>query len=147
MAAINDSDPMRMPSLDRDFWELRSGEEAHRLNPKTFWIPSADERQNLRRGQAARLIFDIQVELDGDPVVQGERMWVIVSERVGETYIGILDNKPASFEPADDVYLCFGAEIPFRAEHVIDIGDPPADYVEWQLGQVPERRWPREEAV
>jgi hypothetical protein len=42
------------------------------------------------------------------------------------------------------VYLCFGAEIPFRAEHVIDIDDPPTEHVEWQLGQSPERRWPRD---
>ncbi len=59
-------------------------------------------------------------------------------------YIGILDNIPATFDPSDSTYLCFGAEIPFGPEHVIDIGDPPADYVEWQLRQKPERVWPRE---
>ena len=113
------------------------------MNPDTFWIPSRNDRENLRRGQAAKLVFDIETDDAGKVVVGGERMWVIVAEKHEDTYIGILDNQPASVEPGETVYLCFGAEIPFRAEHVADIGDPPAEYVEWQLGQVPERHWPR----
>jgi hypothetical protein len=74
-------------------------------------------------------------------------MWVIVSERQDGYYIGLLDNQPASFEPSDDVYLCFGAEIPFSPEHVIDIADPPQEYVAWQLSQKPERIWPRDHHV
>jgi hypothetical protein len=42
------------------------------------------------------------------------------------------------------VYLCLGAEIPFLAEHVIDIDTPPQDYADWQLSQNPERIWPRQ---
>src|SRR5687768_992267 len=110
---------MRLPTLERDFWALRSGEESHCANPEKFWIPPAEERRNLKRGNGARLIFDIEVEdEDGSIVVNGERMWVIVAERVGKQYIGILDNKPATFEPSDSAYLCFGAEIPFGPEHV-----------------------------
>lgn len=136
---------MRLPTFEQDYWELRSGEEAHQEYPDTFWIPPLEQRQNLRRGQAVRLIFEIEGEEEnGDIAVQGERMWVIVSERYGDFYLGILDNQPASLEPSDNVYLCFGAEIPFLPEHVIDIGEPPKEYVEWQLGQEPERRWPRE---
>src|SRR3712207_3973726 len=105
---------MHLPSIEIDYWELRSGEEAHHAEPDTFWIPPLEARQNLQVGQAARLIFDIEIEDEpGKPVIQGERMWVIVSERHDDYYIGILDNQPASFEPLDDVYLCFGAEIPF----------------------------------
>ena len=134
---------MRLPDLQTHFWELRSAEESHRLHPDTFEIPTREARESLRRGQAAKLIFDIEVDDAGKIVVGGERMWVIVAEKVGDTYIGILDNEPATVEPGEGVYLCFGAEVPFRAEHVAGIGDPPTDYVEWQLGQVPERRWPR----
>src|SRR5215510_4632627 len=112
---------MRLPRLETDFWELRSAEESHRMNPDTFWIPAQSDRENLRRGQAARLIFDIETDDSGNIAVGGERMWVIVAEKHGDTYIGILDNQPATVEPADTVYLCFGAEVPFRAEHVIDI--------------------------
>ena len=135
---------MRLPALEKDFWQLCSGEESHRKHPDTFWIPPDRDRQALKRGQAAKLIFEIEVEEDGVPLVQRERMWVVVAERVGDLYIGILDNKPASFEPSDKVYLCFGAEVPFAAEHVIDIADPPEKHAEWQLSQGPERRWPRD---
>jgi len=136
---------MRLATFECDFWQLRSGEACHRENPKTFWIPSRWARNNLRRGQSARLIFDIEAEdEDGQMHVQGERMWVTVDERIGDFYIGLLENQPACQEPADNVYLCMGAEIPFLAEHVIDFADPPDDFIEWQLGQEPERRWPRE---
>ena len=136
---------MRLASFERDSWQLRSGEESHRAHPDRFWIPPLEQRQSLRRGQAAKLIFDIEAEEENGTVsVQGERMWVVVAEKVGDIYLGILDNQPACLERSDDVYLRFGAEVPFRAEHVIDIGDPPPEYVEWQLGQPPERRWPRE---
>ena len=134
---------MRLATFERDFWQLRSGEESHLKNPDSFWLPPLADRQNLRRGQAARLIFEIEGDDDGVVRVQGERMWVIVAERLGDTYVGILDNQPACLEPADNVYLRFGAEVPFRAEHVIDIAQPPAEYVEWQLGQPPERVWSR----
>jgi hypothetical protein len=137
---------MRLPTLARDFWQLRSAEQSHCDHPDTFWIPSLDRRESLRRGQAARLIFDIvgEDESTGATEVQGERMWVIVAERVGDAYIGILDNQPASIEPGESTYLCFGVEIPFLPKHVIDIADPPSEYAEWQLAQPPERRWPRD---
>jgi hypothetical protein len=137
---------MRLPSFERDFWQLRSAEQSHREHPDTFWIPPLERRQELKRGQSARLIFDVEGQDEDGPIeVQGERMWVIVAERVADAYIGILDNQPASIEPSESVYLCFGAEVPFLPEHVIDIGEPPADYVEWQLGQRPARRWPRDD--
>jgi hypothetical protein len=136
---------MRLPKLECDFWTLRSGEESHRAHPEQFWIPPLEARRNLRRGQAARLIFDIEAEDEhGHVVAGGERMWVIVAERVGDQYIGILDNEPACLEPSDTVYLCVGAEIPFAPEHVIDIADPPADYAERRLAREPRRVWPRE---
>jgi len=136
---------MRLPNIATDGWELRSGEAAHAKNPSSFWIPSLEERLNLRRGLGAKLIFDIESVNDSDELeVNGERMWVIVSEVHSDYFIGILDNKPASFDPSDEEYLVFGAEIPFRAEHVIDIGEPPEDYANWQLSQNPERLWPRE---
>jgi hypothetical protein len=137
---------MRLASLDRDFWQLRSAEQSLHEHPTSFRIPPLERRQDLRRGQAARLIFDIEGRNeDGEIEVQGERMWVIVAERCGDVYIGILDNQPASIEPSEDVYLCFGAEVPFFPEHVLDVGEPPVEYVEWQLGQPPARQWPRED--
>lgn len=135
---------MRLASREIDFWELRSGEVAHAANPESFWIPSLEHRQNLKRGQAVRLIFDIEsIDENDEVVIQGERMWLIVAEKTGDFYIGILDSQPASFKQTAIDYLCFGAEIPFLPEHVIDIADPPQEYAEWQLSQPPERKWPR----
>jgi len=136
---------MRLANRKDDFWELRSVEEAHRQHPDTFWIPPLEERQNLKRGQAVKLIFDIEFDNDGDVIVASERMWVTVAERIGSYYIGILNNQPASFEPSDDIYLCFGAEIPFAPEHIADIVDSLNEYSDWQLNQKPERIWPRED--
>lgn len=86
---------MRLSTSKTDLWELRSGELANSQNPNTFWIPPLEERQNMQRGQAVRLFFDIEVENEeGKLETVGERMRVIVSEKVGDTYIGILDNQP-----------------------------------------------------
>src|SRR5262245_9033588 len=139
---LDSGETVRLAELSRDFWELRSGEASARKSPDTFHLPPLEERKGLKRGQAAKLIFEVESEDEaGKRQIQGERMWVIVAERVGATYIGILDSQPASLVPGDDVYLCFGAEIPFLPEHVIEIASPPADYVEWQLSQAPERKW------
>jgi hypothetical protein len=135
---------MKFPSIEIDYWQLRSGEESQAKNPQTFEIPPLHERQNLKIGQAARLIFDIaSVDESGKVIVEGERMVVIVSECQPDYYIGILDHQPASFSSTDDEYLIFGAEIPFRAEHIIEILYPPEKYYKWQLSLKPERIWPR----
>src|SRR2546429_645708 len=103
---------VRLASFERDYWELRSAEEAPREHPDPFRIPPFAQRQSLKRGDAAKLIFEIEgYEDDGSVGVTGERIWVIVAERVGDAYIGILDSQPACLEPSAEVYLCFGAEI------------------------------------
>ncbi|MDA8019563.1 MAG: hypothetical protein MPN21_19135 [Thermoanaerobaculia bacterium] len=133
---------MRFASHEIDFWELRCAETSYAQHPETFWIPSESERNSARRGQAAKLIFEIEVaDETGKILIESERMWVVVSEIGDGFYIGILDNQPASIEPSDDVYLRFGAEVPFAARHIIEIADPPADYSAWQLEQPPEVRW------
>ena len=135
---------MRLANRKLDFWELRSGEASHKAHPDTFWIPPLADRQNLRRGQAAKLIFEIDAQReDGSREEAAERMWVIVAERVGDVYIGILDNQPAFVEAEGEFYLRRGAEVPFRAEHVVDIDDPPPDYAATRLREEPVGRWLR----
>ena len=135
---------MRQPSLEEDFWELESGEARHAASPDSFWIPDRVAREALQPGSAVKLLFRIQIEQpDGSVDVGVERMWVFVTERLADGFIGVLDNQPGSFPPDDDVYLVVGAEIPFAAEHVIDIGHPPAEYVEAMKTEVPTRQWPR----
>jgi hypothetical protein len=134
---------MRQPTIETDYWELRSAEASHAKYGDEFWIPPLEVRQTVKRGQAARLIFDIEVYNEGELEVVGERMWVIVKEKIGDTYIGVLDNQPACSDFEDDVYLCLGAEVPFMAEHIIDIDTPPQEHSDWQLSLAPERIWPR----
>ena len=50
---------------------------------------------------------------NGQVIRTGERMWVIVAERIGDIFIGILNSLPACMTPDDPAYLRFGAEIPF----------------------------------
>jgi hypothetical protein len=135
---------MRLASSEIDYWQLRSGVDSHKENPDKFWIPDEEKRINLKVGDAAKLIFDIEGENDdGSLEVVGERIYVIISEVIGEYYIGILDSQPSCIDPSDDFYLGFGVEVLFTAEHIIDIDRPPDDYIKWQLDQKPEKYWER----
>lgn len=135
---------MRLAALETDHWELESGEERHAGNPDSFWIPTRCEREQLQPGQAAKLLFCVEATMPDGPVEVGvERMWVFVTERVNGKYVGVLDNEPASLEADDDVYLVRGAEIPFGPEHVIDIAEPPPEYVEAMRAVLPTRTWQR----
>ncbi|MEL0659483.1 DUF2314 domain-containing protein [Psychromonas arctica] len=89
---------MRLASFDKDYWELRNGEKCHQESPESFWIPDLEKRNSLRRGDAAKLIFDIECDEDGKVIIQGERIFVIVSEIVGDMYMGILDSQPSCIE-------------------------------------------------
>ena len=134
---------VRLPSLDNDGWELESGEQRHAAAPTQFWIPSAADRNALTRGKAVKVIFLIEgLEEDGTTSVQGERMWLLVTGRRDGYYVGLLDNSPALVDGDDDFHLVRGAEIPFGPEHVIDIQDPPADYLAARLATPVARRWP-----
>jgi len=137
---------MRLPNLKDDFWELISAEMQHEKHPETFWIPTEAERHNVTRGQAVKLLFKVQLEDEDCEISYGvERMWLIVSDVICDYCIGILINEPSLFIPSENDYLCYGAEIPFLAEHIADIDDPPKEYSDWQLNQPPERIWPRED--
>ena len=82
------------------------------------------------------LATGVGVETDGSEIAPGEKVKVLggpLQDLVGECIEK--GNK--------DVYLCFGAEVCFSSEHVIEIARPPKEYIEWQLGLPPERLWPR----
>ena len=58
-------------------------------------------------------------------------MWVIVRRRVGDYYIGVLDNDPGL---AEGLTLRQGSEVLFAPEHISDIGHPPRSYVVEKYG-------------
>ena len=91
---------------------LDDGEVIHRDNPKSFFIPSRMQRENLLPGELVKLIFRITV----GPKTDIERMWVIVKARTDGAYVGTLDN-----DPFCTTELKSGHEIQFGPEHVIQI--------------------------
>lgn len=135
---------MRLPTIEKDFWALASGEARHAESPDSFWIPPLSERESLQIGQGVRLIFEIESETEGGTIDRGcERMWVVVSEIVPPYFIGRLNNQPAVVEEDSDFYLTRDAEVPFLPEHVIDIQQPPAAFTEALFSQAPRHVWPR----
>lgn len=88
---------------------LRSAEESHRENPRTFSIPRSDERKNLKVGDIVKMVFE-----PCQPEESAERMWIIVKKRTGKGYIGELNNQPATIDNLE-----LGDEFEFGPEHVI----------------------------
>ena len=116
----------RLPTLDADGWELESAERRHAAHPGTFWIPARQEREALRPGDGAKLLF----RLAGGT----ERMWVIVRQREGPWYVGVLDTTPAAAPDELPAALRRGTDVVFGPEHVADINTPPRQYVTDQYG-------------
>jgi hypothetical protein len=48
-------------------------------------------------------------------------MWVVVSWKVGEYYVGILQNQPACIPADGKFHLSPGAEVLFLPEHIVAI--------------------------
>lgn len=90
---------------------LESAEERHAESPETFWIPERTDRDSLQPGDCAKVIFKTYT---GDRI-SGERIWILVTGRVGDMYVGTLNNEPYIIGKR------FGDRVCFRAEHVIDI--------------------------
>lgn len=122
----------RLATIRTDRWELESAEDRHQRYGESFWIPPEDERRRLQPGKAVRLLFRIEAaQADGSPEVNVERMWAIVLGRVGDFYLAVLDSQPASIEPG---YLDRDTEFLFMPKHVIDIAEPPRDYLIERFG-------------
>jgi len=84
--------------------------------------------EHLRRGQAVKLAFEISERSGGTTI---ERMWVLVVERIGARYIGMLLNDPKTRPPNGD--LCERSRIVFTANDVLDVDEPPKAYVEERI--------------
>jgi hypothetical protein len=93
-------------------YTLDDGAQTHREFPDTFQIPAQAERESLRTGDLAKLIF--RIELDDE--VHVERMWVQVTGVRPESYAGVLRNDPYCTDE-----LRFGMPVEFHADHVIQI--------------------------
>jgi hypothetical protein len=131
---------MREPDLERDGWCLEDGEQLHGEAPDSFWLPGLCDRQSLQPGDLVKLIFRISVDDEEEPLAV-ERMWVIVREKVGDQYLGILDNNPYAISENEELWS--GVELPFSPRHVIDIY--PRDAAEGsEPVPLPSRSWDRD---
>jgi hypothetical protein len=126
------SGALRFTTVAEDGWALVSAEIRHRGHPESFRIPERTERENLKAGDAAKLLFDIETRGGGRVIDRGvDRMWVIVKRREGGNYVGVLDSNPGV---AEGLTLRPGTEVLFGAEHIVDIGHPPRSYVVARYG-------------
>lgn len=130
---------MREADLDVDGWCLEDGEARHREAPDTFWLPELERREALQPGDLAKLVFRISVDSEEQPVTV-ERMWVLVRERIGLHYLGVLANDPCSIEENDQLWR--GVEFPFEPRHVIDI-HLADEATRAKAADPPRRAWPR----
>lgn len=133
MASSPHDPPTRLARLSDDGWELESGEARQAAHPDTFLIPSREARENLKTGQAVKLLFRIEAQTEAGAMDLGvERMWAIVAGRLGEFFIGILENDPVTIDP--DPTLKAGMELLFQPEHVIAIEALPREYLRRKFG-------------
>ena len=94
----------------------------------TFWKPSDQLVALLNPGDHVKLIFELTAPGDGEP--SGERMWVLITERNQNDFVGRLDNEPRYIRD-----LPLGSMISFTAAHIIDssVKDPiPDPTLKWQ---------------
>lgn len=121
-------------SIENLGWVLVSAVERNVASPDTFNIPSELARNSLKRGDAAKILFDIETKEGGIIVDRGvDRMWVIVTSVTGAGYIGVLDSDPGYGE---NLKLAQGDLIEFGAEHVSKIDNPPAEYLTKEYGEL-----------
>jgi hypothetical protein len=118
---VQNSKNPQLSTLEQDGWCLESAEARHAATPDSFWIPPRLDRDSLKRGSLAQLLFQIAIPEDPDGEYNVERMWVEVRGRAGDMYTGVLRNQPASV--AEGEILDHGATVCFLAEHVIDISE------------------------
>lgn len=85
--------------------EFVDAEERNKQYPKTFDIPAESERNNVKRGDYVKLIFDDK-----------ERMWVKVKKHKGKKLIGVINNEPVLIEDVK-----FGDKVEFEPKNIIDI--------------------------
>jgi hypothetical protein len=97
-----------------DGWRLQNVEELNKLHPRSYFIPPAAERADLKPRDLVKLVFFLDEHPEGAP--EAERMWVQVAGRDGDNYTGFLDNQPSLIKT-----LKPGDRINFGAEHVAAI--------------------------
>lgn len=83
-------------------------------NPRHYLIPTKKEVENLKIGDTIRLIFVLKDKnIDN---CRAERMWLIINEKNGKNYKGILTNQPVYIKE-----LKIGSVIEFNEANIATI--------------------------
>lgn len=82
-------------------------------HPYTFQLPTEDEIAHLAPGHVVKLIFE---SLPEGREFGAERMWVTITHRDGDRFLGKLDN-----QPLDIPQLSPGDEVCFAAHQIIGV--------------------------
>jgi uncharacterized protein YegJ (DUF2314 family) len=93
-------------------YTLTNGEEINKAHPDTFYMPPRKARENLPKDTSVKLIFDFD-----DPDASPERMWVTITEKTEDGYVGVLDNEPYTTDT-----IKYGDVVKFKPENIIQIG-------------------------
>lgn len=87
--------------------KLESGVERNRQYPTSFEIPSDEDKEVLRPGDSAKLVWAVKR-------LPGEKMWVRITKRDGDRFVGTLQNWPVF------VHLNPGEVVKFHVDDIID---------------------------
>lgn len=94
-------------------WKLRNVENEAKKNHDSFFIPSLEERKNIKINEKVCLHFIHLLQKGNEP--EAERMWVTITKerKFFSKYKGILDNQPVYIKN-----LNAGDEIVFGVENI-----------------------------
>ena len=100
-------------------WNLENAQKLADEFIYTFYKPSKEVVSLLNVGNQAKLIFSFESDDPEDP--SAERMWVEITERIENKFIGYLDNDPAYIKD-----LNYKDIIEFSEIHIVDtdLDDP-----------------------
>ena len=74
-------------------WTLADGEKLNRAHPRSFFIPSREQRDRLVVGEDVKLAFET-------PDGRSERMWVTITKAEPPRFSGVLANVPTIIDLA-----------------------------------------------
>lgn len=94
------------------YWQLDNVYERNKESPYTFYKPSKAVTDKLKAGDLVKLVFFSDSDTAG---YKGERMWVEITDRNKENFVGKLDNEPYHLKG-----LKLGQILHFGTEHICD---------------------------
>ncbi len=94
------------------YWQLDNVYERNKESPYTFYMPSKAVTDKLKAGDLVKLVFFSDSDTAG---YKGERMWVEITDRNKENFVGKLDNEPYHLKG-----LKLGQILHFGTEHICD---------------------------